>query len=59
MLAWEKVPQGLLSNSTIDELAQFLSDWPQVEYLLIYPPIWGTTATIALPTHMMDTTTPL
>lgn len=34
LLAWEKIPSGLLSNATVEALSQFPSDWPQVEYLV-------------------------
>lgn len=33
MVAWEHFPKSLLSNSTIQSLKQFPSDWPQAEYL--------------------------
>ncbi|QDS75323.1 hypothetical protein FKW77_001781 [Venturia effusa] len=33
MMAWENLPQNLLSKSTIEALKQFPSDWPQAEYL--------------------------
>ena len=44
LFGWEKVPQpnrARLSNSTLAQLAQFPSDWPEIEYVpidIVVPP---------------------
>ncbi len=44
LFGWEKVPQpnrAQLSNSTLAQLAQFPSDWPEIEYVpidIVVPP---------------------
>lgn len=38
LLAWEKVPEPLrsnMSNSTLDALASYPADWPELEYLAL------------------------